>query len=354
MNATCRPISRWIRFFSIIILAVFGLYFIYLVREIMLTFLLGAFIAYISYRPVCLLESKGINRCWAIIVFYFIFIGFLILVLFYLVPIMVHEVGELGRMLPRYTQQAHSMADSLQGGAVPERMSTIIMDNFARIENYIYESFRNFLSTLHIFLGRVLAILFSPILAFYIINDWEKIRDRSLGILSPVARRDAVALFRSLDRVLLEFLKGNLIVATIVACTVGTAAAFLGLRLPVLIGMSAGIAELIPFFGAFLGAIPALIVAFSESLKLGFYMLIAIVIIQQLEGNILTPRIIGSRLGMHPLLMVFSLLAGGELWGIWGMLIAVPLVAICREVVKWLFPKMVTGQEESRTSGRIY
>lgn len=346
--------SRWIRYFLVFVLAVFSVYFLYLVREILLTFLLGALIAYVSYRPVCFLESKGIKRCLAIFAFYFIFIGFFILVLVYLFPVMVQEVSELGKMLPQYSRQAQSMADSLQGSALPDRMTGIIMDNLTRIENYVYESFKNFLSTLHIFLGRVLAILFSPILAFYIINDWEKISHGLLDILSPGGRREAEILFHAIDRVLLEFIKGNLIVAVVVGFMVGITAALLGVRLPVLIGMGAGIAELIPFFGAFLGAIPALIVAFSGSLKLGLYMTVAIIIIQQLEGNILTPRIIGSLLGMHPLLMVFALLAGGELYGIWGMLAAVPLVAVGREVIKWLFPKVVAVKTESRPNGRIY
>ncbi|HZJ84343.1 MAG TPA: AI-2E family transporter, partial [Syntrophomonadaceae bacterium] len=190
-------------------------------------------------------------------------------------------------------------------------------------------------------LGKVLAIIFSPILAFYILNDWEKIRETFLKLFSPAARRALINLFSEIDLVLIEFFKGHLLVATFVGVLIGFLALILGVNFPLLIGILSGITNLIPFFGAFLGGIPAVAVALSESFKLALYMTIGIFVVQQIESNLITPNVIGGKLGLHPLVIVFVLLAGGKLAGIWGMLLAVPLAAILKIIVKWLYLKLI-------------
>lgn len=322
-------------------------YLLYAVREILLTFGMAALIAYVCFRPVLAIEKRGLSRTWAILLFYSVFLAFLCLLLWVTIPIMVKEIGDLARLLPQYAQQAQQLNGAIQNSAMPARIGSIIGENIGSIENSVYDSLRNFLNSLDVFFSRVIAVVFSPILAFYIMNDWERLKEGFLGLFTPAGRRDANFLFHKIDLVLMEFLKGNLLVAVIVGCLVGIIAAVLGVRLPLLIGMGAAIAELVPFFGAFLGAVPALIMSFSQSLQTGLYMVLAIIIIQQLEGNVLTPRIIGAKLGMHPLLMVFALLAGGELFGIWGLLAAVPVVAVIRVIAVWLYNKLISFNQEN-------
>lgn len=339
--------SRFVRLSLVLLAAAALVYLLYKVREILLTFCMAALIAYVCFRPVIAIEKKGLKRTWAILLFYSVFLAFLALVLWVTIPIMIKEIGDLARILPQYAQQAQQLSGAVQNSPMPARIGSMISDNIASVENAVYDSLRNFLNSLDIFFSRVIAIIFSPILAFYIMNDWERLKDGFLGLFTPAGRRDAIFLFHKIDLVLIEFIKGNLLVAVIVGCAIGATAAILGVRLPLLIGLGAAIAELIPFFGAFLGAVPALIISFSQSLKTGLYMALAVVIIQQLEGNILTPRIVGARLGMHPLLMVFALLAGGELFGIWGLLAAVPLVAVLKVTAVWLFERMISSNQEN-------
>lgn len=317
------------------------LYFLYLIRTILLTFVLAAFISYLFYRPVRWIEGRGIKRTWAILLLFLLIIALLSLALLFLIPNLTREVSDLSRLLPRYAQQARDMTDKVQNLAVPQRLNKMLMDNVGRIEDFAYSSLKGFLDSIYAIMRRILDIVFSPILAFYIMNDWEKIRDGVLQLLSPTARRQVRVLFQNIDSVLIEFLKGNFTVAAIVGVSVGISAALLGVKLPLLIGMAAGFCELIPYFGAFLGAVPAVAVGLSQSLKTGLYMALAILIIQQLEANVLSPKIVGERLGMHPLLMVFGLLAGGEIFGIWGLIFAVPMVAVARVITAWLYEKMM-------------
>ena len=140
-----------------------------------------------------------------------------------------------------------------------------------------------------------------------------------------------------IDRVLIEGIKGSILIAVVVGTLVGLSALILGVKFPLVIGLLAGVTNLIPFFGAFIGAIPAVLIAYSESWLLAVYQTIAIVVIQQIESNIITPRILGGKLGLHPLFIIFALLAGGNLYGIWGILFAVPVAAMIKVSITWLY-----------------
>src|SRR5690606_4725537 len=131
------------------------------------------------------------------------------------------------------------------------------------------------------------------------------------------------------------------LVASFVGLMVGLAAFLLGVKYPLILGIISGVTNLIPYFGAFLGAIPAVAVALTDSWRLALYMALAIFAIQQVESGLITPRVIGNRLGLHPLVIVFALLSGGKLLGIWGMLFAVPLAAALKVFISWFYLKLV-------------
>jgi len=183
--------------------------------------------------------------------------------------------------------------------------------------------------------------VFAPILAVYIIKDWEKIKAALLSILPPASRREAIILTDKIDLVWIEYLKGHLLVSVLVGLATGIVAMIIGVDFALVIGIIAGLTNLVPYFGPILGGIPAIILALAQSWQDGLYMTGAIILIQQLESNWLTPKIIGDKLGMHPLIIVFALLAGGELLGILGMLIAVPLTAALRIIISFAYLKFV-------------
>ncbi|HAA09572.1 MAG TPA: AI-2E family transporter [Syntrophomonas sp.] len=333
-----KRLSRWL--FVLVVVAA-TIYFLYRVRDITMPFILGGLIAYLLYRPVRFIERQGLGRVWAILLLYMLIIIALGAVLSFALPGMVGELTEMARLIPHYADEAQHMADRLQNLDIPVRLGEIIKDNIARMNKYIYEGLQTFVGGLYSFLGKVLAIIFSPILAFYILTDWDRIRDNFLKLFSPSGRREVEQLFSSMDEVLIEFFKGYLLVAAFVGIMVGLAALLLGVKFPLLLGLLAGVTNLIPYFGAFLGGVPAVAVALTESWQLALYMALAIFVIQQVEGGLITPRVIGDKLGIHPLVIVFALLSGGKLLGIWGMLLAVPLAAVLRVLISWLYLKLV-------------
>lgn len=339
MSFSSFQIYRYI-LFSLVVIAT--IYFLFLIRSVLLSFLMAGLLAYLLYRPVKYIESKGLNRTLAILILYVFFIGAVALLLYFAIPGIVRELGELGKMFPEYAHQAQDMAEQINHTEMPGRLQEVLQDNIKQAENFIYSGLKKFLAGLYGFLGKIFAIIFSPILAFYIMNDWEKIRDGLLELFPPVTRRELIGLFNNIDKVLIEFFKGYLMVAAFVGASTGLAALLLGVKFPLLLGILSGVTNLIPYFGAFIGGIPAVGIAMSDSLRLAAYMVAAIIVIQQVESNLITPNLIGSKLGIHPLVIVFALLAGGQLWGIWGMLFAVPIAAVLKVVLGWAYLKLVS------------
>ena len=133
-----------------------------------------------------------------------------------------------------------------------------------------------------------------------------------------------------INEVLSGFSQGHLLVCVLVGALTGLAAALLGIRYAIIIGFINGLAELLPYLGPLLGAIPSLALALTEGTRQAVYLGVAILVIQQLEANLLSPRIVGNRVGLHPLVVIFALLAGGELFGKWGILLAVQVAAVLK------------------------
>lgn len=328
---------RWYRYLIFTGAALAASYFFYRVWEVMITFALGGILAYFLYHPVIYLQKKGIKRLYAVLVLYLAVVGLLGLTLYWGVPRLINEAGHLLEMYPQMEARAEEIAEEIDGIEKPPQMDRLIDSNIDKIEAAVFQGLENFLAGIYNFLGKIFIVVLAPILAFYILMDWEKIREWLLNLFSPSFRRELQALMADIDRVLIEGIKGSILVAIVVGILVGLSALVLGVRLPLIIGLLAGVTNLIPFFGPFIGGIPAVLIAYSESWKLAVYQAAAIFAVQQLESNIITPRILGGKLGLHPLFIIFALLAGGNLYGIWGILFAVPVAAMIKVSVSWLY-----------------
>lgn len=326
-------------FLAVVMLATF--YFVYLIHEVVYTFLVGALLAYLLYRPICILERKGMPRIWGIIIIYLLCFTLIAILMWVGIPRLVKELGEAATMLPAYAEQFQDFSSRIDNLQLPGKLDLMLQENMVKIENYIYALLNSFVNGIYKFFSKALIIIFAPILAFYIIKDWEKIKIAFFKLLTPAGKRDLTMLGTKIDDVLIEYIKGHLFVSTLVGFVTGLAAAVIGVDFALVIAIISGISNLVPYFGPILGGIPAIILALAQSLRAGIYMTVAIIIIQQLESELITPKIIGERLGMHPLTIVFALLAGGELLGILGMLIAVPLTAALRIIFSYLYLKFV-------------
>ena len=328
----------------VILLAVLlggGLYLLYLVREVLPPFIWGGIFAYLLERPVSRLEKMGWKRTGAILLVFFALGGVLALLLMILLPNLMQELETIGEQLPRYLSSTRGwfvqVRNQYESISLPLSLRLAINEAMLRVEEYLTSSLRRAVEAVLFGYSSLLTVVFTPILAYYLLRDAEAIKRRFISLLPNRWRGDVVGLLGEVDEVLLGFLKGNLLVASIVGAITALVLMALGVDFALTLGFIAGVFDLIPYLGPILGGIPAVVIALQESTRLALYTGLAILAIHQVESGIIAPKILGNRVGLNPLLVIFALLAGGKLWGGLGMVIAVPVAATLRVVVSHLF-----------------
>lgn len=331
------------RVISLILILLLVFFLLYKVKEVLVPFFWAGFLAYLLIRPVRYLEECGISRSLAIFLIYLVVGGTLILVITFLLPTFLRELDTLMDYIPRYINYYQSWLKGIQYNyqyiLLPETVRLAINQTLTRTEEYMVTTLGDILENFIRGYNTLLILVFAPFLSYYFLRDVELIKRRLISILPVQWRRDILFLLSEIDRVLLGFIRGNLLLCVIVGMMTVVGLKILGVNFALLLGLFAGIADLVPYFGPFIGALPAVGVALLESPRLAFYVVGIIFIIQQLEVQMIGPKILGESVGLHPLVVVFFLLAGGKLWGIIGLLIAVPLAAVIKIILNYIYLK---------------
>ncbi len=327
--------------FAILLIA--GLFLLYWVREVLIPFFWAALLAYLLVRPVRYLEERRFSRSKAILLIYLLVAGTFLLVLALLIPAILRELAEFAEAIPQYVGFYQGWLQKIQYGyqcsILPDAVRQAVDQALGRTEERAVTAISDFLEDLIRGYSTLAVLIISPILSFYILKDIELIKRRFSAFLPAQWRGDVLAVLMEIDAVLLGFIRGNVFVCLIVGTLTALILGVIGVNFALLLGIIAGIAELIPYFGPFLAALPAIGIALLESPRLAIYTLITLLVVQQLEGSVIAPKIIGDNVGLHPLVVVFALFAGGKLWGMMGLLIAVPLAAIFRVVLNYAYLK---------------
>jgi predicted PurR-regulated permease PerM len=187
------------------------------------------------------------------------------------------------------------------------------------------------LGTLVGFLGYLVV---TPVVAFYVLRDWARLLSFLEGLIPPARRAGVVRLLDDYDAALGRFFRGQLIEATLVGVLTGTGLALLGVPSALLLGAIAGLGNLVPYVGLAVSAVPALIVALTMPSPLGGLLRVAGVfaVVQFIDGSVTGPRIVGNSVGLHPAVIMLALAFGGALLGFAGLLLAVPLAVLGKQL----------------------
>ncbi len=314
----------------IVILCLLGLaavVFLYYIRSLLIPFGIAVLMAYIIYPLIRSLEAREIKRSWAIFTVYAAGLLFISILMVLFVPALLDEAKTFGKILPVYVDtwgDLQEYADQLlMRTNLPPEALQVWKETAAGIRRGALESLRGFARTL------VGSISLLPVLSF----------------LPPEHRNDLLFLMREGDLIFSRFLRGRLLVSMIVGLLTGAGAAFAGMPFAILIGLVTAIADLIPFFGPVLAAIPVVGFALAISRWKGLAMLVIFLLVQQLEASFLTPRLLGERVGLHPLAIVLVLFVGGYLAGPLGLIFAVPAAGLLRVLVHYLWEKIVNFEK---------
>ncbi|MEQ8347108.1 MAG: AI-2E family transporter [Sneathiellaceae bacterium] len=333
-----RQLRFWLAALVVALIAV------YLLRDILMPFVAGMAIAYF-FDPVCdWLERRGLSRTWATAAVTVVFLLLFLLLLALLVPMLASQLADLAARLPDLVEMLRSRLADLVAGlgdrfdpAVMERVRTAIGDATSEVAG-IAASGAGKVVTSGLAIANLLSLVFlTPVVAFFLLRDWDRMVAGIDGWL-PRAHADTIRdLARQIDEILSGFVRGVGIVCLVLGTFYAVALTIVGLEFGLIVGAFAGLLSFIPYVGAIAGLLLSVGLALVQFDSLTDVALVAGIFLvgQAIEGNFLTPKLVGERIKLHPVIVIFALLAGGTLFGFTGILLAVPAAAAIGVVARF-------------------
>ena len=331
----------------ILTLCLIGLvWFIGAVDAILLPFVLAFVLAYILHPIVEKLVSAKLGRGVATGIVVVGFCLFVVAVFLILVPVLQAQVVDFIRQIPKFSasvwNKINGLLDYAKDKISPEQLvelSDAVRGSVMNVLTAVGASFSHLLSSGVAVFNVLALILITPVVLFYILRDWVKIQQQIGGLMPKKQEQKILSVWEEIDLTLSGFIRGQTMVCLILAAFYGIGLFATGLDYGILVGLMAGLLSFIPYFGFGTGLVLSLFLGMMQGLSWGQWGgLVAVFIIGQvLEGYILTPRLVGDRVGLHPVWVIFALLAGGVLFNFVGVLIAVPVAAVIGVLIRhWI------------------
>jgi predicted PurR-regulated permease PerM len=294
---------------------------------------LAAVLAFGLSGPVGMLETRlrG-NRIMAIVLVYLLFGMVIVGGLILLAGPFVRQASDLATALPQYANELQARVPDIQTTlgqyGIQTDINTLKTRALTAIEQSGADVLQHLVGTLAELGAMILDFVLALVISLYLLVDGPRFRARSLALIPIQYRDNALFLQDNVSRVLGGYLRAQFFLALIVGVATGIGTALLGLPYAVVLGVLAGLFELIPMFGPILSAVPAVLVAMFLPFPTVIWVLLFFLVLQQVENNVLAPRISGHAVGLHPLGAMFALLAGFQLVGLLGGLFAVPVAGV--------------------------
>lgn len=336
---------RWIFTGTCLLL---GMLLLFRVRIILGPFFLAFALAYLLNPLVEGLERHKISRNKSIAIIFALILAVLATAIFLVLPTLYNELSKLAIILPSTLQwiveRIEDFREQFKATGLPNRVALVLDEHLGQGEVIIADRLNLFLANLPNALASLTLYILSPVITIYFLADWKGLRDSFFRLVPQRRRMEWRRLWQDINHVIRQFVRGDLVIAVIVGILIGVGVKLVGMEYALLIGLICGVSDLIPYFGPVIGAVPAVLLGLTKSPGMAFKVALVILIVQQLEGNVISPKLMGDSVGLHPLWVVFALLAGGELAGFWGMFLAVPLAAVIRVVFKHVYFKLISSK----------
>ena len=313
-----------------LLVAIIVAFTFYFLRTILLPFVIGIAVAYFLDPVVDKLEERKWNRSLATLFTLFVFLALVIFLVFLLVPVLTNQLKNFAQFLPIVKDKLQLIIDAV-AGILNNKVDAKVLDVPAsglikwstKMLGGVIDGGAAIADLLSLF-------LITPLVAFYLLRDWDLIVEKVYDWF-PIRHKDTLQeQLNEIDKKLAAFVRGQGTVCLILASYYAITLTMTGLEFGVVIGVFAGLISFVPFVGAIVGGLLSIGLAYLQFEAWTNIVIIAGIFIlgQILEGYILTPKFIGEAVGLHPVWVIFSLLAGGALFGFLGVLLALPMAAI--------------------------
>jgi predicted PurR-regulated permease PerM len=345
-------IPRWIQLVGLPVLILLIWFSAAYVIHAIYLFVSAAVIALIMNPLIKKLEWVKVPRYLGVFLVYIAILGLLVLFFILIIPPALTQLQEILDNSPQYAEtvrkQIESWKDSLESLNLPFDISEWYNDVAERAEEYIADAGKSVVSYSFNILGALTNFFLVIVISIYMLLDAKRIGRFVKKMFPEKFESDADEFILRSQRALTQWIRAQVVLGLIVGASTALGIWLLGVvgiwpegsKYAVFFGAWAGVTEFIPYIGPILGAIPPVVVALFTSPWAALAVIILFIVIQQLEGHILVPNVMSSVVGVHPLIVIFAVLAGAEIAGIVGMILALPLVALGREMVCFFKPRL--------------
>lgn len=307
------------------------------IKLVVIILIAATFFAYLIYPAITRLQRR-MPRWAAITIVYLAFALVLGAGFAFAGPVVGDQARNLTQDLPRLVSETRDTIVNAHDNlldAIPQeaRQSAAAgLDDFVKqlqtTAGDIAGQALSFAASLAAFISVAILV---PLLAFYILLDLDRLREMTVGLFPARHREQALNVLADIDAVLGGFIRGQLIVGAIVGALVTVMLLLFQIKYALLIGVFAGVVDMVPYVGAVAGAVPAVLLAiFEHGPVWALFLVIGFALMYELEGHIIAPAVVGQRVGLTPLMVIVAILIGAELGGIGGMFLSVPLAGIIK------------------------
>lgn len=326
----------------------------YLLSPILMPFLVAAFLGYLGDPLVDRLEAKKLSRTLAVTIVFVFFSTLLFAMLLLLVPLLENQLLALLDKLPGFI-------DFIQSKVLPYLLSFSGLDaqqgiDFSGVKIAIRENWQsigglagqvvNSISQSGLLIVAWLTnLVLIPVIAFYFMRDWDILVDKIAHLVPRHIEPLVSRLAKESDEVLAAFLRGQLLVMACLGAIYSVGLWVAGLELALLVGLLAGLVSFVPYLGFIVGILAAVIASLMQLHDMSLLIPIAVVfgVGQLIESMLLTPLLVGDRIGLHPVAVIFAIMVGGQLFGFVGVLVALPVSAVIMVLLRYLYQTYVSS-----------
>jgi predicted PurR-regulated permease PerM len=328
----------------------------YLLAPVLTPFVAGALLAYVGDPLADRLQKLKLPRTLAVVAVFLITFLVLALLILLVGPLISAQIGALFDALPEIARQAEQVwMPNILGWLEIDAGDDVGIGPFLAKYGEMFGSWSGkvLLSVSKsggALAAAVLSLFLIPIITFYMLRDWDLIVAH-LGALVPESQRETVfRLARESDDVLSAFLRGQILVMLALAFIYSLGLSLVGLKFAIAIGVVSGLVSFVPYLGFVFGiGLAALTVALEPNPLWQFVGVVATFSVAQfIEGSVLTPKLVGDRIGLHPVIVIFAVAAGGQLFGFFGILLALPAAAVLSVLVRFAYYRYLKEHPEAR------
>lgn len=341
------PVIRINRFVWLIAGVVTVGFFLYMIRGAIFPFIVGGALAYMLHPLVSAVENRlpwregrpGLTRLTAIFIAFVAVVGLITGALIIIIPPLTEQFGQFIDGLPDLVSEARRTVEDWNrdlSGAIPEEIRLQVADALANAGTILVNATQGFvLRTLGVVsqaLTLVIGLAAVPIFLYYVLKDREKIVDGLVSVFPPQPRNHARNVITILNRVFSSYVRAQMFLGLVVGTMVFLGLFLLDVQFSVILGVAAGVFELVPIIGPWIGAIPGIVVVLATSPEKFFWVVLLYFGVQLLENSFLVPRIQSRALNVHPIMILVALIVGSEVAGLWGIILGPPLAVASKEV----------------------